>query len=169
MVLNSQNSNSANDQERRNWERAAAQRDEEAAQRAAEREEREKKQAEEQARRDAEQEVREKERHEAHMAEVKARAAEAEARTEAERARNNSREKFESAQLALLGALAQILPVMGEAAQVFVTKSEFCSPDFIRAAACGLIKKAAGDRPADMKEAAEKLLQIVEGIPGKGK
>jgi len=71
--------------------------------------------------------------------------------------------EFKQAQLALLAGIAQVLPVIQQSLEVISTQYEFGSEDAIRAAACGLIKKAAmmENDPNSMRKAAEELLKII--------
>jgi len=86
---------------------------------------------------------------------------------EAEMAEKEAGPQFQAAQLALLGSLGELLPTLQELAMVFTTKYEFGDDNAIRAAACGLIKKAAlkSDSPEAMKEAAESLLNVIHRVP----
>lgn len=73
-----------------------------------------------------------------------------------------------TALVALIGTFSEAVPVLKQAAEVWATKYEFGDNAAIKAAACGLIKKAAGENPVDQKEAAERLLKLLEVKPAKG-
>jgi hypothetical protein len=83
----------------------------------------------------------------------------------------NGDPEFKVVQLALLGSLAQLVPLLHEVGNVMMTKYEFGDDSAIRAAACGLIKKAAlvTDSPEAMREAATELLSILDSGNAKAK
>lgn len=74
-----------------------------------------------------------------------------------------------AALMAVLGAVSTLAPSIEALAKVHITKKEFGDDNAIRAAACGMLKEAAGDDPEAKKQAARELLALIGKANGKVK